>query len=647
MPADRDVLNELHERLAGQLAALTSGEDWLAFLQASRRFHRYSPGNQMLLLLQGAEGHVASYRAWQRIPAAGGGTCQVRKGERGLVILAPMTIAGRDTDPDTDEETTRPFVRFKPVKVFHQGQLVAPPDLPTQPLPALLTGDNRHQHVWAAVAGRIEEAGYTVDKVTRPPFEEWNGRTNFTDRTVVVAEHLQPPAALKTLFHEWAHITLQHDSRLSGRRDLQEVEAESVAYLLCATIGVDSARYSVPYLASWASGDPQLLHDTAQAVLAATGDLVHQLEDELSIDLTPDLTAAAARGVEPATPADLRASTDPPSPTPAALLLPEESAPLDEAAGEVRVAMLALASDSDRARLLDAVRDLDHQLDVAIELFADAGFDTARTLHYLTQHGIPQPRAAAAVAHLDSARPPENSTALSHPQATGREKETAPLHERVAPPNGGAVLDAHDRQILDRLDLTDPHHLTQACRLLAAAGLAATDARAVLADYNVDAQRIERAITARHYNPASGRDEPLWPTGTSPPTRLERPAAAVPPHDAVQRAAANGEPLRLVHLNDAFGLDHANSIRVWADAGLTPDVVVAAAIAGHDNDVAAAIADLKRYWDRESVDWHHLTHPPAPTAASPAESILRAWEDQQAIAHGGPDRADLLPAEKR
>src|SRR4051794_38637602 len=246
MPVDRAALAELHQRLADQLGELVTGDDWLALLKASRQFHRYSPHNQMLLVLQGAEGHVASYRTWQRIPASDGGNCQVRKGERGLVVLAPMTIAhtDTDTDPAIGEQTEgRRYLRFKPVKVFHQGQLVSPPAIATPPLPRRLRGDNRHQHVWAAVQSRLEELGFSVDKVARSPVETWNGRTDFADRTVVVSDHLEPPAALKTLLHEWAHITLDHDARLAGRTDLREVEAESVAFVLCATIGLDSAQY--------------------------------------------------------------------------------------------------------------------------------------------------------------------------------------------------------------------------------------------------------------------------------------------------------------------------------------------------------------------------------------------------------------------
>ena len=88
---------------------------------------------------------------------------------------------------------------------------------------------------------------------------------------------------------------IEHDTRLIDRRDLQEVEAESVAYLLCATVGVDSAQYSVPYLATWSHGDTQLLHDTAERTLTTTANLIAVLETELSVDLTPDPLTAARR----------------------------------------------------------------------------------------------------------------------------------------------------------------------------------------------------------------------------------------------------------------------------------------------------------------------------------------------------------------
>ncbi|WP_420451740.1 ArdC family protein [Ilumatobacter sp.] len=283
------LVDELHAQLADRFEQMTTSREWLDYLATARRFHRYSPQNQLLLALQGAEGYVAGYRNWQRVPAQGGGTCQVAKGSVGLKILAPLTAKVVDVDDATGEETTRSRLRgFRTVKVFHQGQLVAPPDIGDAVLPELLIGENRWQHVWSAVAGRLEDDGYSVDLHTRTPVEKWNGMTSWADKAVLVAGDLEPPQRLKTLLHEWAHVELGHDTRVELPRAVKEVEAESVAYLLAQTVGLDSDAYSVPYIANWSAGDIETVQSAAEQILTTTKRLVTTLEAELGIELTPD-----------------------------------------------------------------------------------------------------------------------------------------------------------------------------------------------------------------------------------------------------------------------------------------------------------------------------------------------------------------------
>jgi len=285
-----EAIDELHAELTARIGELTTSDQWLTYLSAASRFHRYSPQNQMLLALQGADGYVASYKNWQRIPAHGGGTCQVAKGERGLTILAPMTSKVVGVDDTTGEETVGRRLRgFRTVKVFDQTQLVDPPDIPEPQLPALLTGENRWQHVWSAVSGHLERDGYSVTLHTRSPIEQWNGRTTWSDRSVLIADTLEPPQRIKTLLHEWAHVQLGHEHRNDITRDLREVEAESVAYLLAQTVGLDTSSYTVPYVVGWSGGDIRIVEAAAEMVLATTKRLVGELESRLGIELAPDI----------------------------------------------------------------------------------------------------------------------------------------------------------------------------------------------------------------------------------------------------------------------------------------------------------------------------------------------------------------------
>lgn len=388
MPVDRAQLDELHQRMLSDLAVLTTGPEWAAWLHSARRFHRYSPQNQMLLAAQGATGLVASYRTWQRIPATDGGTCQVAKGEKGLTILAPMTVTSRDVDEATGDEVVARGIRgFKAVKVFHQGQLVSPPQLAPAVLPELLTGENRWQHVWAAVQGQLEDLGYSVDVVTRSPIDTWNGRTDFTLSSVVVSDHLEPPQRLKTLLHEWAHVALQHDVVIGLSAEVREVEAESVAYLIAGTVGLDSAAYTLPYVAGWSAGQIDLVERTAQRVLATTADMIGRLETELGIDLTPDALATSVADPEVVDLDSRRIIDQLAAPTAAPPPDVEEPDPSIDAAPGVMRDVLTRLEPGDRALLVTALNEIDTSLDIATALFADAGLDAPRTVRLLLRAG--------------------------------------------------------------------------------------------------------------------------------------------------------------------------------------------------------------------------------------------------------------------
>ena len=137
--------------------------------------------------------------------------------------------------------------------------------------------------------------GWTV---TREIIEgETNGYTT-TDgsRRIVVDARLAPAQAAKTMLHEAAHALMHAADTASAedRRDLHrgrmEVEAESVAYVLAGILGLDTAAYSVGYVAGWANGDTTAVADTARAVLAT----VHELADALDPTETDTTDSAAA-----------------------------------------------------------------------------------------------------------------------------------------------------------------------------------------------------------------------------------------------------------------------------------------------------------------------------------------------------------------
>lgn len=250
-----DKLEAAHAALTAALEALVSGDDWQAFLTTASRFRTYSVSNQLLIWCQRPDAtRVAGFNTWKSLGR------MVRKGEKALRILAPMTRK------DDDGETM--VFGFKPVCVFDVDQTDGEP-LAELPDAVLVEGD-RVDHLWHSLVAQVQAAGCQVvdDDALLP--DGANGVTAWDRRVVAVRSTLPGAQSCKTLAHELAHVLLHAPDDVSrpARPAVCEVEAESVAALVCSAHGLDSAGYSLPYVAAWSGGDVEAVKATAGRVVA-------------------------------------------------------------------------------------------------------------------------------------------------------------------------------------------------------------------------------------------------------------------------------------------------------------------------------------------------------------------------------------------
>jgi len=277
-----DRLVTAHERLLEAVTSLTSGKDWQKMLDVARKFHSYSPNNLLLIFSQSPEAtQVAGYRRWQSLGR------NVRTGEHGIKILAPCIVKSK-ADPSstpthqvadadrkdggTPDATDRVLRGFQVVHVFDIAQTdgKALPEI----VPSALTGDVPGL-LWDRLATHLETSGF---RLLRGDTGSANATTQFLTRTVVVREGLSPAQAVKSLAHEVAHTMLHDGSEYArGCRDVTEVEAESVAYLVCGAAGVATDEYSFPYVARWAEGNVELVRKTAERVVGCARELIAAL----------------------------------------------------------------------------------------------------------------------------------------------------------------------------------------------------------------------------------------------------------------------------------------------------------------------------------------------------------------------------------
>jgi hypothetical protein len=110
-----------------------------------------------------------------------------------------------------------------------------------------------------------------------PDYEQANGLTNFTDRVVTVRLDLPPAQAAKTTAHELAHVLLHRPGTHDLDRPRREIEAESVAYLVCGAKGIDADAYSFGCVASWSGDDTERIRTTSERVLACARTVLDRL----------------------------------------------------------------------------------------------------------------------------------------------------------------------------------------------------------------------------------------------------------------------------------------------------------------------------------------------------------------------------------
>lgn len=256
--ARAEKMSLLHEQMQSGYKELIVSDGWKKYLNTMAKFYRYSANNCMLIMSQNPEAtQIAAYGKWQQLGR------QVNKGEKGIQILAPV-IKKEDGDSKV--------VGFRRAHVFDITQTSG------DPLPSpvtLLKGEA--PDIMPAIEAVISQAGFNIQ--TAPLANSVNGETRWASSMVVIAAGLEPAQRMKTMVHELAHVMLhQHEPD----RARAEIEAESVAYVVCQHFGLETSEYSLGYVASWAGDDPSRVKATAENVVRTANKIVYGIEQQLA-----------------------------------------------------------------------------------------------------------------------------------------------------------------------------------------------------------------------------------------------------------------------------------------------------------------------------------------------------------------------------
>ena len=220
--------------------ALQSSDGWQRWLDFQANLYSYSWNNTWLIASQLPEATIVmGYRAWQ----ANGR--QVRRGEKGIRILAPCF---RKVEGNDGEE--KRLCYFRAVSVFDISQTEGE----EVPSPCQKLEEKVDGNLFGLLRECSERRGVPVrlEAIQGPV----NGYYDRIGKFIAVKESNPLAQRTKTLAHEIGHSILHSDlSRDEQSRQDRELEAESVAYIVCRHFGLDTSDYSFGYIAQWKGGE--------------------------------------------------------------------------------------------------------------------------------------------------------------------------------------------------------------------------------------------------------------------------------------------------------------------------------------------------------------------------------------------------------
>lgn len=313
-------LDKLSSQLEQAVEQLTTGEDWVRAIAFAARFRSRSFNNTLLIWVQ----HLTAYeqgRVPEPLPSYVAGFVDwkqlgrsVLKGQPGYMIYQPVIgrfastnpadpaswrRLGQRENPKPGEVVRRRMVGAKPGYVWDVSQTDGEP-VPERPHPRLLEGE-APAGLWDGVARQVAEAGFALSSAASAvELGGANGVTDYAARTVQVRADMDEAAQVKTLIHELAH-ALMHEPGSGNRpvhRGIGEAEAESVALMVGAAYGMDTAQYTIPYVASWSTTVPdanplKVIRETGERVRKTALAILDQLPAAQAGDgYPPGLTRA-------------------------------------------------------------------------------------------------------------------------------------------------------------------------------------------------------------------------------------------------------------------------------------------------------------------------------------------------------------------
>ena len=296
--SNKDRIKEITAGIEQGIKELFESDRYRQYLSTMSRFHKYSLNNVMLIHSQRPDATlVAGFNKWKNQFGR-----HVKKGERGIQILAPVPFKKKVDEVKLDPHTKAPMLdkdgnlvkeekevsvpMFKVVSVFDVSQTDG------KPLPVLahsLSGDVQQYEVFIESLRRTSPVPIVIAHTDR----DVDGFFDLTAQQITIQDGMSQVQTICAGVHEIAHSKLHNYDKMTELADdgvtvlapeekdrhTEEVEAESISYAVCQYFGIETADNSFGYIASWSQGkELKELRASLETINRTSSELISSIE---------------------------------------------------------------------------------------------------------------------------------------------------------------------------------------------------------------------------------------------------------------------------------------------------------------------------------------------------------------------------------
>lgn len=271
-------MQKLSDTLEQGLETYATSDKYKDLLTTMSKFHAYSAQNCLLIATQNPEAtFVAGFDSWKRNFHR-----YVKRDSHAIMIKAPCKYTVKDENGNEEER-----LGFRASYVFDIEDTA-----PISGKPPVQIGVEN-------LAGSVQNFGDMILCLTSCAdipisYEKIKGKANgcYTEEPsphIIIDSSLSEIQTIKTLIHEIAHSRL-HSSKNTEKsekkktRDQRELEAESVAYIVCSYFNLDTSDYSFPYILSWSAEKfREILKDSMSDIQKVSSYIIEKTTESMSL----------------------------------------------------------------------------------------------------------------------------------------------------------------------------------------------------------------------------------------------------------------------------------------------------------------------------------------------------------------------------